>query len=289
MRQYLNLMKKILISNKQMMDRTGTGTYYLFGKQIEFDLSEGFPLLTTKKIHFKSVVAELLWMISGSTNVKPLQEQGVRIWNEWCNENGDLGPIYGKQLRNAGATRNMWVWPKGADPINPDQPKWFVEYENDGVDQLSDLIEGIKTDPFSRRHIMTMWAPKDLPHQRLACCHGTVTQFNVNEDNTLDCHMYQRSCDVFLGLPFNVASYALLTHMIAQQTNLIPGQLIISFGNVHIYKNHLEQVDLQLTREPKELPRLILQPKESIFDYRLEDISLEGYDPHPAIKAPVSV
>ena len=284
MKEYHDLLQKILDKGMPSADRTGTGTLSLFGEQIRLDVTQGFPVLTTKKIHFSSVVAELLWMISGSTNAKILQKQGVRIWNEWASDDGEIGPIYGHQFRNAGATKKCEL--VGMDTNC--KPEWDFSYETDGVDQLYDLIEGIKKDPYSRRHVMTMWAPKDLPYQRLACCHGTVIQYYIR-DGKISCHMYQRSCDSFLSLPFNIASYALLLHMIGQQTGYVPAELIISFGDVHIYKNHIDQVKLQLSREPYPLPKLILHIKDSVFEYRKEDITLENYQHHPAIKAPVSV
>lgn len=277
MKQYHDLLKHVLESGTDKEDRTGTGTRSVFGYQMRFDLQEGFPLLTTKKIHTKSLVHELLWFLKGDTNVKYLQDNGVRIWNEWATENGDLGPVYGKQWR-------AWVKPNG-----------------ETIDQISEVIRMIKEKPNSRRLIVSAWNPADLPDESLspqqnvkvgkmalAPCH-TFFQFYVSKGK-LSCQLYQRSCDVFLGLGFNLPSYSLLVHMIAQQCGLDVGDFIWTGGDVHIYKNHFEQVQLQLTREPHALPKLVIKRKpESIFDYKFEDFEVVGYDPHPAIKAPISI
>lgn len=262
MKQYHDLLQHVLTNGKQKSDRTGTGTRSVFGAQMRFNLSEGFPLVTTKKIHFKSVVAELLWFLSGSTNVKDLQAMGCKIWDEWANEDGELGPIYGQQWRSwRGASYN--------------------------IDQISDLIQGIKTNPDSRRHIVSAWNVEDIPHMALAPCH-TMFQFDVT-DGKLSCQLYQRSADLFLGVPFNIASYALLTHMVALECGLQVGDFIWTGGDCHIYDNHTEQVMLQLTRQPMELPHLVLPRADSIFDYQPEDFLLIGYNPHPAIKGAVAV
>ncbi|AXI39609.1 thymidylate synthase [Bacillaceae bacterium ZC4] len=264
MEQYLNLCRHVLEHGVKKQDRTGTGTISTFGYQMRFDLAKGFPLVTTKKIHLKSVIYELLWFLKGDTNVKYLQEHGVRIWNEWADENGDLGPIYGYQWRS-------WT---GAD--------------GNTIDQISNVIEQIKTNPHSRRLIVSAWNVADLDKMALPPCHAFF-QFYVAEGK-LSCQLYQRSADLFLGVPFNIASYALLTMMIAQVCDLEPGEFIHTFGDVHIYNNHIEQVKLQLTREPRPLPTMKLNKEvKSIFDFTYEDFTLEGYDPHPHIKGEVSV
>ncbi|MGG3843963.1 thymidylate synthase [Aeribacillus composti] len=264
MEQYLNLCRHVLEHGVKKQDRTGTGTISTFGYQMRFDLAKGFPLVTTKKIHLKSVIYELLWFLKGDTNVKYLQEHGVRIWNEWADENGDLGPIYGYQWRS-------WT---GAD--------------GNTIDQISNVIEQIKTNPHSRRLIVSAWNVADLDKMALPPCHAFF-QFYVAEGK-LSCQLYQRSADLFLGVPFNIASYALLTMMIAQVCDLEPGEFIHTFGDVHIYNNHIEQVKLQLTREPRPLPIMKLNKEvKSIFDFTYEDFTLEGYDPHPHIKGEVSV
>ncbi|MEK5324135.1 thymidylate synthase [Aeribacillus sp. FSL M8-0254] len=264
MEQYLNLCRHVLEHGVKKHDRTGTGTISTFGYQMRFDLAKGFPLVTTKKIHLKSVIYELLWFLKGDTNVKYLQEHGVRIWNEWADENGDLGPIYGYQWRS-------WT---GAD--------------GNTIDQISNVIEQIKTNPHSRRLIVSAWNVADLDKMALPPCHAFF-QFYVAEGK-LSCQLYQRSADLFLGVPFNIASYALLTMMIAQVCDLEPGEFIHTFGDVHIYNNHIEQVKLQLTREPRPLPTMKLNKEvKSIFDFTYEDFTLEGYDPHPHIKGEVSV
>lgn len=263
--QYLNLIKNILAFGEERGDRTGTGTTSLFGPQIECDLMDGFPLLTTKKIHWKSVVHELLWFISGSTNTKYLKDNGVSIWDEWADENGELGPVYGKQWRS-------WEAPNG-----------------ERVDQLSQLIKRIKEKPTDRRLIVSAWNPADVPQMKLPPCH-MMYQCYVSHGRFLSMKMYQRSADVFLGVPFNIASYALLTHMLAQVTGLLPGRLIMTFGDAHIYSNHIEQVNEQLSRDPRPLPTLTINPDvKDIENFTFDDIKLEGYNPHPSIKAPVAV
>jgi thymidylate synthase len=264
MRQYLDLLEHVLDHGVEKGDRTGTGTLSVFGYQMRFDLTRGFPLLTTKKLHVRSIVHELLWFLSGSTNVRPLQEQGVRIWDEWADESGELGPVYGSQWRS-------WPLPGGGS-----------------VDQIGKVIEQIRRDPDSRRHIVSAWNVAEIDQMRLPPCHA-LFQFWVAEGR-LSCQLYQRSADVFLGVPFNIASYALLTHMVAQVTGLAAAEFIHTLGDAHLYKNHLEQARLQLTREPRPLPRLRLNPEvRSIFDFRYEDVTIEGYDPWPAIKAPIAV
>jgi thymidylate synthase len=263
MKTYHDLLKRILAEGLQKGDRTGTGTISLFGHQMRFDLSQGFPLVTTKKIHMKSVIHELLWFLSGSTNVKYLQENGVRIWNEWADENGELGPVYGHQWR---------AW-KSADGRT--------------IDQIANLLHDIKTNPNSRRLIVSAWNVGEIDRMALPPCHAFI-QFYVAQGK-LSCMLTQRSADVFLGVPFNIASYALLTHMIAAQTNLQVGEFIWSGGDCHIYLNHLDQVKLQLSREPLPLPTLKLAPKPSLFDYCYEDFMIENYQCHETIKAPIAV
>jgi thymidylate synthase len=264
MQQYLDLLQHILKNGVQKTDRTGTGTISTFGYQMRFNLEDGFPLVTTKKLHVKSIIHELLWFLKGETNIAYLKENGVRIWDEWADENGNLGPVYGKQWRS---------W-EGADGKT--------------IDQVTELIEQIKKNPDSRRLIISAWNVADLPEMALMPCH-TLFQFYVAEGK-LSCQLYQRSADVFLGVPFNIASYALLTMMIAQVCDLNLGEFIHTFGDVHIYNNHLEQVQLQLTRQPLLLPTMKLNPEvKSIFDFKYEDFTLENYQFHPAIKAPVAV
>jgi thymidylate synthase len=264
LRQYLQLLEDIFKNGVEKDDRTGVGTLSVFGRQLRFNLQEGFPLLTTKKLHIRSIIYELLWFLKGDTNVRYLQENGVTIWDEWADENGELGPIYGAQWRS---------W-KGADGKT--------------VDQISWVVEEIKRNPNSRRLLVSAWNVAELDKMKLPPCHYAF-QFYV-ADGKLSCMWQQRSVDTFLGLPFNIASYALLTHMIAQQCDLDVGELIFSGGDVHLYKNHLEQAKMQLTREPRPLPKLVIKRKPaSIFEYEFDDFEIVGYDPHPHIKAPVAV
>ena len=264
MKQYLDLLRHIRANGVMKEDRTGTGTQSVFGYQMRFDLSEGFPLLTTKKVHLKSIIYELLWFIAGDTNVKYLQEHGVTIWDEWADGNGELGPVYGHQWRS-------WPAPDGRT-----------------IDQLSMVIDTIKKNPDSRRLLVSAWNPGEVDKMALPPCH-CLFQFYV-AGGKLSCQLYQRSADVFLGVPFNIASYALLTLMIAQVCGLEPGEFVHTTGDTHIYRNHFDQVALQLSREPRPLPRMLLNPDvKSVFDFKYEDFTLEGYDPWPAIKAPVAV
>ncbi len=274
MKQYLDLLHQVTQNGALKGDRTGTGTTSVFGYQMRFDLSKGFPLLTTKKLHLKSIIHELLWFLKGETNIAYLKENGVRIWDAWADKNGDLGPIYGYQWRN---------------------------WNGDGIDQISEVINTIKTNPNSRRMLVTAWNPSVLPDTSISFaenvaqgkaalppCHAFF-QFYV-ADGKLSCQLYQRSCDIFLGVPFNIASYALLTMMIAQVTGLEYGDFVHVLGDAHIYNNHLEQVDLQLTREPRDLPKMNINPKVTdIFDFKFDDFELEGYDPHPHISGKISV
>jgi len=265
MKQYLELCQTILTSGKAKSDRTGTGTMSLFGYQARYDLNEGFPLVTTKKAHLKSIIHELLWFISGDTNVKYLQDNGVRIWNEWADEDGNLGPVYGHQWRH-------WT---GSDQVEHDQ--------------LATLIHDLKHNPFSRRHILSAWNVGDLDKMALPPCHAFI-QFYVDEDKRLSCQLYQRSADVFLGVPFNIASYALFTMMLAQVCNLKLGDFVHTLGDAHIYNNHIEQVKLQLSREPFPLPTMKINPEvTSIFDFVYEDFELVDYQAHPHIAGKVSV
>ena len=264
MQQYHNLLKHILETGASKTDRTGTGTISVFGYQMRFDLQEGFPLVTTKKVHLKSIIHELLWFINGDTNIKYLTDNGVRIWDEWADENGNLGPVYGKQWRS-------WTAPNGKV-----------------IDQLSEVVETLKKSPDSRRIIVSAWNVADLPEMALMPCHA-LFQFYV-ADNKLSCQLYQRSADVFLGVPFNIASYALLTMMIAQVCGLELGDFIWTGGDTHLYSNHLEQVNTQLSRDIRPLPTMKINPEvKSIFDFKYEDFTLENYNPHPGIKAPVAV
>ena len=264
MRQYLDLLQRVRTEGVRKSDRTGTGTLSVFGHQMRFDLNEGFPLVTTKKVHLKSIIHELIWFLAGDTNTKYLNVHGVSIWDDWADENGDLGPIYGQQWRS------------------------WASLDGRNIDQIREVVETIKTNPDSRRMIVTAWNPADIPDMALAPCH-CLFQFYVLEGR-LSCQLYQRSADVFLGVPFNIASYALLTLMMAQVTRLEPGEFVHTFGDAHLYLNHLEQADLQLARKPRALPRMKINPDvRSVFDFKFEDFELTGYDPHPHIKAEVAV
>ena len=264
MKQYLSLLERVLAEGVKKEDRTGTGTLSVFGHQMRFDMSEGFPLLTTKKTHLKSIIYELLWFLKGDTNAKYLQDHGVRIWNEWADSNGDLGHIYGYQWRS---------WP---------------DYKGGAIDQISEAVHAIKHNPDSRRIIVSAWNVGDLENMNLPPCHAFFQFYGAN--GKLSLQLYQRSADIFLGVPFNIASYALLLQMMAQVTGLQAGDFVHTLGDAHIYSNHLEQVKLQLTREPRKLPRMLLNPEvDSIFDFKFEDFELVGYDPHPHIKGEVSV
>jgi thymidylate synthase len=264
MREYLDLMRHVLENGQRKNDRTGTGTLSVFGYQLRFDLQRGFPLLTTKKVHLKSIIHELLWFLQGDTNVRYLKENGVTIWDEWADERGDLGPVYGYQWRS-------WPTPDGRH-----------------IDQISQVLGELKTNPDSRRMLVCAWNVADLPKMALMPCHA-LFQFYV-ADGRLSCQLYQRSADIFLGVPFNIASYALLTLMMAQVCGLKPGEFIHTFGDTHVYLNHLDQAREQLSREPRPLPTMKLNPNvASLFDFRYADFELRGYEPHPAIKAPVAV
>lgn len=271
MRQYTELLYKVLTSGVDKDDRTGTGTRSIFGHQMRFDLSESFPLVTTKALHIPSIVHELIWFLSGSTNVRYLQENGVRIWNEWADENGDLGPVYGKQWRS-------WA----TSPVMPGEQGY-----SDPIDQISNVQEQIRQNPDSRRLIVSAWNPADVEDMALPPCH-CLFQFYVARGR-LSCQLYQRSGDVFLGIPFNIASYALLTCMMARATGLKPGEFVHTIGDAHLYSNHFEQARTQLMRSEREAPRLVLQPRASVLRYTADDVRFEGYDPHPAIKAKVSI
>ena len=264
MKQYLDLLQYVLDHGTEREDRTGTGTVGVFGYQMRFDLGEGFPLLTTKKLHLRSIIYELLWFLRGETNIQYLHDHKVSIWDEWADENGDLGPVYGSQWRS---------WPDG---------------NGGGIDQIANVVNQIKTNPYSRRLMVTAWNPAEIEQMALPPCH-CLFQFYV-DNGRLSCQLYQRSADIFLGVPFNIASYALLTMMMAQVCGLQPGEFVHTFGDAHIYKNHLDQVRLQLTREPRQLPRMLINPeRKDIFSFEYEDFTLEGYDPHPHIKGEVSV
>ncbi|MGY3581890.1 thymidylate synthase [Bradyrhizobium sp. USDA 4341] len=290
MKQYQDLLSRILNEGVKKDDRTGTGTVSIFGHQMRFDLAQGFPLLTTKRLPLKAIVHELLWFLRGDTNIKYLQDHGVTIWDEWANEKGDLGPVYGHQWRS---------WPGLLELGSPAPPPagaiHLANYHgeqyyafNKPIDQISNVIEAIKNNPNSRRLIVSAWNPADIDRMALAPCH-CLFQFYV-ADGALSCLLFQRSCDVFLGLPFNQSSYALLTMMVAQVTGLRPGEFIHSIGDAHLYINHLDQARLQLTREPRPLPTIKLNPDVTdIFAFRYEDFTLEGYNPHPHISAPVAV
>ncbi len=264
MQQYLNFLDHVLKNGTEKKDRTGTGTLSIFGYQMRFDLSDGFPLLTTKKLHLKSIIHELIWFLNGDTNIKYLNEKGVTIWDEWADKNGDLGHIYGYQWRS---------WPA---------------YDGKKIDQITNLISTLTNNPDSRRHIVSAWNVADIENMALPPCH-VLFQFYVC-NNKLSCQLYQRSADIFLGVPFNIASYSLLLMMVAQVTNLQPGEFIHTFGDAHIYSNHISQARLQLSREPRKLPVLKINPGiKSIFDFKFEDFTVENYDPHPHIKADISV
>ncbi len=264
MHQYLDLMRHVRDHGIRREDRTGTGTVSVFGYQIRFDLASGFPVVTTKKLHLRSIIHELLWFLQGDTNIRYLQENGVSIWDEWADENGDLGPVYGHQWRS---------WPRS---------------DGGSIDQISEVLDQIRTNPDSRRLMVSAWNPTDVEAMALPPCH-CLFQFYV-ANGRLSCQLYQRSADIFLGVPFNIASYALLTMMVAQVTGLQPGDFVHTFGDAHLYSNHLEQVETQLAREPHPLPVMQMNPEvRSLFDFRYEDFELVGYDPHPHIKAPVAV
>lgn len=272
MRTYLELLETILEKGARKNDRTGTGTLSVFGHQMRFDLEKGFPVLTTKKLHLRSIIHELLWFLKGDTNIQYLRDNGVTIWDEWADEQGNLGPVYGSQWR-----------------------KWKTA-DGRSVDQIQNLLEGLRKNPDSRRHIVSAWNPGEIEKMALPPCHA-LFQFYVSpgtgadgQHGRLSCQLYQRSADVFLGVPFNIASYALLTMMVAQVTGLQPGDFVLTLGDAHLYLNHLEQAKLQLTREPRALPKMILNPEvKDLFQFKFEDFRLEGYDPHPAIKAPIAV
>ncbi len=261
--QYLNLVRDIIDNGIKREDRTGTGTLGLFGRQIRFDLSKGFPLLTTKKVHFKSIAVELLWFLRGDTNIQYLHDHGVSIWDEWADEDGNLGPVYGKQWRS-------WAAPDGRV-----------------IDQMQNLVTNLKANPYSRRHVISAWNPAEVDDMALPPCH-CLFQFFV-ADGKLSCQLYQRSADIFLGVPFNIASYALLTHMVAQAVGLEPGDFVHSFGDVHLYLNHMEQAQTQLTRAPMAFPTLKLAPKTDLFAFDYADLGVENYQSHGALKAPVAV
>ncbi|WP_421884022.1 thymidylate synthase [Pacificispira sp.] len=264
MKQYLDLLRDARDNGAVKADRTGTGTKSVFGRQFRFDLSEGFPLVTTKKLHLRSIIHELLWFLRGDTNIAYLKENGVSIWDEWADENGDLGPVYGKQWRS-------WAAPDGRS-----------------IDQMQILIDGLKRNPDSRRHMLSAWNPADIDAMALPPCH-CLFQFYVAEGK-LSCQLYQRSADIFLGVPFNIASYALLTMMVAQGVGLKPGDFVHTFGDAHLYLNHLDQADLQLSRTPRSLPTMAINPDvKDVFAFRFEDFELSDYDPHPHISAPVAV
>ena len=264
MKQYLDLMQKVLSEGQRKSDRTGTGTLSIFGHQMKFDLTEGFPLVTTKKVHLKSIIHELIWFLQGSTNISYLKENGVSIWDEWADENGDLGPVYGAQWRS---------WPDG---------------NNGSIDQIQNLINSINQNPDSRRHIVSAWNPAEVDNMALPPCHSLFQFYVANGE--LSCQLYQRSADIFLGVPFNIASYALLTHMIAQVCNLKAGMFVHTLGDAHLYTNHLQQAKLQLSRNTLALPELKINPKiKDLFDFKFEDFEIINYESHPGISAPIAV
>ena len=264
MKQYLDLMQKVLTEGQKKSDRTGTGTLSIFGHQMKFDLTEGFPLVTTKKVHLKSIIHELIWFLKGSTNISYLKENGVSIWDEWADENGDLGPVYGAQWRS---------WPDG---------------NNGSIDQIQNLINSINQNPDSRRHIVSAWNPAEVDNMALPPCHSLFQFYVANGE--LSCQLYQRSADIFLGVPFNIASYALLTHMIAQVCNLKVGVFVHTLGDAHLYTNHLDQAKLQLSRDIKNLPVLKINPEiKNLFDFKFEDFEILNYESHPSISAPIAV
>jgi thymidylate synthase len=264
MKQYLDLMQKVLTEGQKKSDRTGTGTLSIFGHQMKFDLTEGFPLVTTKKVHLKSIIHELIWFLKGSTNISYLKENGVSIWDEWADENGDLGPVYGAQWRS---------WPDG---------------NNGSIDQIQNLINSINQNPDSRRHIVSAWNPAEVDNMALPPCHSLFQFYVANGE--LSCQLYQRSADIFLGVPFNIASYALLTHMIAQVCNLKVGEFVHTLGDAHLYTNHLDQAKLQLSRNTKNLPVLKINPEiKNLFDFKFEDFEILNYESHPSISAPIAV
>ncbi len=264
MKQYLDLMQKVLTEGQKKSDRTGTGTLSIFGHQMKFDLTEGFPLVTTKKVHLKSIIHELIWFLQGSTNISYLKENGVSIWDEWADENGDLGPVYGAQWRS---------WPDG---------------NNGSIDQIQNLINSINQNPDSRRHIVSAWNPAEVDNMALPPCHSLFQFYVANGE--LSCQLYQRSADIFLGVPFNIASYALLTHMVAQVCNLKVGEFVHTLGDAHLYTNHLDQAKLQLSRDTKNLPVLKINPEiKNLFDFKFEDFEILNYESHPSISAPIAV
>ena len=264
MKQYLDLMQKVLTEGQKKSDRTGTGTLSIFGHQMKFDLTKGFPLVTTKKVHLKSIIHELIWFLKGSTNISYLKENGVSIWDEWADENGDLGPVYGAQWRS---------WPDG---------------NNGSIDQIQNLINSINQNPDSRRHIVSAWNPAEVDNMALPPCHSLFQFYVANGE--LSCQLYQRSADIFLGVPFNIASYALLTHMIAQVCNLKVGVFVHTLGDAHLYTNHLDQAKLQLSRDIKNLPVLKINPEiKNLFDFKFEDFEILNYESHPSISAPIAV
>lgn len=270
--QYLDLLRELLDAPVRQT-RNDTATRSVFGRQMRFDMADGFPLLTTKRVHWKSIVAELIWMLSGSTNVRPLQAQGVSIWDEWADENGDLGPVYGQQMR-------CWRFVEQYKP---------GVFSNWSVDQIANVQQGLRDDPYGRRHVMTLWNPADLPRMALPPCHGIAIQFYVGADERLSLFMHQRSGDAFLGVPFNIASYALLLHMFAMVLDREPGEFVHSIGDLHLYGNHVEQAREQVGRTPRQFPEIVVNPtRDSLDNWVPEDFDLVGYEPHPAIRAEVS-